>query len=608
MAVIEFGERRAGGARRLALDLRVEEIALYVHGPDGVWREEAVAPLDGDDADAALTALCDRASEILPGKPAPADIWLPAEQILSVEIDDVGLGGAEADARLALEKAIAAGTSVPLSDLVYDLAPSSAGWAACAAERSVVAEAQAYVEQWGFAPLRVTTRFGHPAFATGPSFAKAPRSVSPVAPSTIFAAVGGAALAASVAAFIFFGGEKTETPAAPPPPAAQVAAPETPDEIETAEDAAARPAEPTAPSFASADQEDATPAPELSEPQGPMDIADIGVPATPRVVLAAQSAADLTGPRLTSPPSSSAAPAPQSAFAAIVDASEAIKYRLFVAPPERKAAKREAADPSASTPLTKGGAVRLALARTPAIEPGAPPPGGSALETPAPPAEETAPAAPVAEAEDPAAELETPASRSEEQPPASEPAPLAAEATPPEPADDPAEAAEAPSEEEDALAEAPVAEEDIPGPGSVAAAPSPRGRPDALDMTASDSVARRAPTPPARPKSIKPRPKALAAATATGARTARAPSRGPPDGPGVANAATLKNAMRLEEMNLLGVFGSKGSRRAILRLPSGEIMRVSKGAVIDGWVVSRIDAKSLRITRGGQAETLNIVR
>ena len=173
----------------------------------------------------------------------------------------------------------------------------------------------------------------------------------------------------------------------------------------------------------------------------------------------------------------------------------------------------------------------------------------------------------------------------------------------PDAPDEGALVAEAPVADEPA-----IAEEDVAGPGAVASAPAPSKRPDALDMTPSETVARIAPAPPARPKSIKPRPKAIAAASTGSAKSVRAPSRGPPDGPGVAAAATLRDAIQLDRINLLGVFGAKGARRAILRLPSGEIMRASRGTVVDGWVVSRIDAKSMRITRGGQAETLNIVR
>ena len=84
--------------------------------------------------------------------------------------------------------------------------------------------------------------------------------------------------------------------------------------------------------------------------------------------------------------------------------------------------------------------------------------------------------------------------------------------------------------------------------------------------------------------------------------------RSGPTGPGVANAATLNNAIALDQMNLIGVFGSNGSRRALVRMPNGEVRRVAKGAVVEGWVVSRIDKDAMRITRGGEAQVLKVVQ
>ena len=170
--------------------------------------------------------------------------------------------------------------------------------------------------------------------------------------------------------------------------------------------------------------------------------------------------------------------------------------------------------------------------------------------------------------------------------------------------------AEAPAEPEATATGRPeVNEDDIPGPGSVAASPSPIGRPDHLDMTPSKLAVAKAPRPAPRPKSIKPRASVISAAS-DGAVPAsvKAPSRRGPTGPGAANAATLKGAIRLEDMNLLGVFGSKSSRRALLRMPDGQVVRVTKGTVVDGWVISRIDATSMRMTRGGTAQTLKVAR
>lgn len=128
-------------------------------------------------------------------------------------------------------------------------------------------------------------------------------------------------------------------------------------------------------------------------------------------------------------------------------------------------------------------------------------------------------------------------------------------------------------------------------------------------MTPSDRIATLSPSPSPRPNTIRKRVAPVAVEIgAKGVREVRAPKRPAPRGPGVANAATLKGAIQLEDMNLLGVFGADGARRALLRLADGQVLRVSRGTVVEGWVVSRIDATSMRITRGGEARVLDLVQ
>ena len=157
-------------------------------------------------------------------------------------------------------------------------------------------------------------------------------------------------------------------------------------------------------------------------------------------------------------------------------------------------------------------------------------------------------------------------------------------------------------------AEIAVAEEEVddsPGPGSVASAPPPTLRPAEVDMSPTENAVASAPPPRLRPSSIKPRPTALAA---TGAKTVRAPSRGRPAGPGVSNAATLRQVMELGETSLLGVFGKSDSRKALIRFPDGKVVRVGAGQVIDGWVVNSIGATSMKLSRGGESRRLTLVR
>ena len=74
----------------------------------------------------------------------------------------------------------------------------------------------------------------------------------------------------------------------------------------------------------------------------------------------------------------------------------------------------------------------------------------------------------------------------------------------------------------------------------------------------------------------------------------------------VAREATIDNAIRLNRLNLIGVYGSDSSRRALLRLPSGRYVKVKVGDRVDGGQVSAISDSQLRYTKGGQDVTLTV--
>ncbi|MEM6439697.1 MAG: hypothetical protein AAF763_08415, partial [Pseudomonadota bacterium] len=72
--------------------------------------------------------------------------------------------------------------------------------------------------------------------------------------------------------------------------------------------------------------------------------------------------------------------------------------------------------------------------------------------------------------------------------------------------------------------------------------------------------------------------------------------------------ATGQDAGRLDlrSMALLGVVSGPEGRRALLRLPSGAVRRVSEGQEVDGWRVSAIDDISVRIVDAGRVRTLTM--
>jgi hypothetical protein len=68
----------------------------------------------------------------------------------------------------------------------------------------------------------------------------------------------------------------------------------------------------------------------------------------------------------------------------------------------------------------------------------------------------------------------------------------------------------------------------------------------------------------------------------------------------VARSATVKNAINLRKVNLIGVYGKPSSRRALVRLSNGRYKKVSVGDRIDGGRVSAINNSELRYSKGGR--------
>ncbi|MEQ8367752.1 MAG: hypothetical protein RIB61_13685 [Roseicyclus sp.] len=90
------------------------------------------------------------------------------------------------------------------------------------------------------------------------------------------------------------------------------------------------------------------------------------------------------------------------------------------------------------------------------------------------------------------------------------------------------------------------------------------------------------------------------------AADAVAPQPSIPSNTSVTLAATERNAIRLREVNLIGVTGTPSDRRALVRLPSGRFVRVGVGDRLDGGRVAAIGEGSLQYVRGGRNITLEI--
>ncbi len=144
-----------------------------------------------------------------------------------------------------------------------------------------------------------------------------------------------------------------------------------------------------------------------------------------------------------------------------------------------------------------------------------------------------------------------------------------------------------------AVGEAPTAQ-------AVAVSRAPRSRPDnfAVIVAAAQAAARpRVPETASAPASTAPAAPQTAAAPA-------APQI--PTVASVARQATVENAINLRRVNLIGVYGSAGDRRALVRLPSGRYVKVQVGDRVDGGQVAAINDTQLRYVKGGRNVVLDL--
>ncbi len=134
---------------------------------------------------------------------------------------------------------------------------------------------------------------------------------------------------------------------------------------------------------------------------------------------------------------------------------------------------------------------------------------------------------------------------------------------------------------------------------AVAQSPMPGARPDDVAERARQILAAASAAPAGGT------PEEVENSDAEGAVTASA-APNIPSSASVARAATESDAIRLNRINLIGVFGTPNDRRALVRLSSGRVVRVSVGDRLDGGQVTAIGESELRYTDGGRNEVLRI--
>ena len=72
--------------------------------------------------------------------------------------------------------------------------------------------------------------------------------------------------------------------------------------------------------------------------------------------------------------------------------------------------------------------------------------------------------------------------------------------------------------------------------------------------------------------------------------------------------ATVKNALNLRQVNLIGVYGKPSDRRALVRLSTGRYKKVKIGDRIDGGKVAAISDTELRYVKNGRNVVLKMPR
>lgn len=123
-------------------------------------------------------------------------------------------------------------------------------------------------------------------------------------------------------------------------------------------------------------------------------------------------------------------------------------------------------------------------------------------------------------------------------------------------------------------------------------------------------------SPLARPSDLRKRAEALRAARAAAAAKIAArqvPIKTTPDerlkipsSARVGSAATIEDGIPLGDVALVGIFGKKQGRRALIRLPQGRILKVERGASVNGWTVSSVDEDGVRLQKGSRNQVLRL--
>lgn len=102
------------------------------------------------------------------------------------------------------------------------------------------------------------------------------------------------------------------------------------------------------------------------------------------------------------------------------------------------------------------------------------------------------------------------------------------------------------------------------------------------------------------------RPSNLSRPAETGSVAAAVTTPRIPSSASVAREATVRDAINLRDINLIGISGTPRNREALVRLPSGRLKKLKVGDTIDGGRVTAIDEQRLLYQKRGRNHTLRM--
>ncbi|MEZ5770364.1 MAG: hypothetical protein R3D61_01600 [Defluviimonas denitrificans] len=76
----------------------------------------------------------------------------------------------------------------------------------------------------------------------------------------------------------------------------------------------------------------------------------------------------------------------------------------------------------------------------------------------------------------------------------------------------------------------------------------------------------------------------------------------------VSKQATVKNAVNLGDITLIGVYGSSANRRALVRMPTGRFIKIKVGDRLDGGTVAAIGDNSVSYVKRGKTIVLAMTK